>query len=305
MMEFNKQNEFVYEIHYDISLACNNRCDYCFQLPYLDNSKLFNEEVFENVIKGINQFKEQNPEYKLEIFIKGGEPLLLIDKVTEFIERVYTENVTNIHIYTNLNFKANGSKISKIIDIHNRIPFNLIVSVHDASNIDWIKENIQLIKSTSTGKHFVDIISRDSNIDFAIEFAEWMLDNYGPYSYSISNVVISGVSMLDYTSPRISHILEHQFVLTDEVIIDDRLYTTKEVIDLDFKNISKQYVTLCKINAASIRYDGEIKTLCQHPWASDISKGIEIQKVFCNNYTCSCNCRSYKQLMKEKANATV
>lgn len=300
MMEFNKKNEFVYEIHYDISLSCNNRCSYCYQLPYLDNSKLFDHKVYENVIEQINKFKEQNPDYRLEIFIKGGEPLLVIDKVVEFISGVYTENVTNIHIYTNLNFKPKGSKILKLIKYHNITPFNIIVSVHESSNLDWVKQNITHLTENSKGKHSVDIISEDSSIDFVIDFSKWMLEKFGPKTYSISEITRSGVSFLNYDDPKLYEVLINQYESLSEVCIDDKIYTTQETIKLDFKNISKQYMTTCKINACSIRYDGTLKTLCQHPWTSKITNGIQVQKVFCNNYTCTCNLNSYKQLIRKK-----
>ena len=41
MIEMNPQNKNKLVLHYDMTLACNLRCSYCFKLPELDNKKLF------------------------------------------------------------------------------------------------------------------------------------------------------------------------------------------------------------------------------------------------------------------------
>ena len=296
MQHFNKQNEFLYQIHYDISLACNNRCTYCYQLDNLDNSKLFDEVVFYKTINSILEFRTKNPEYKIDVFLKGGEPLLLMNRVIEFTEAV-SDSMTQVNIFTNFNFKPGGTKITALKEFFDRQHFYIMCSVHDVSNLDWVKQNIKLFKRDTKDRVDVSILSSDANVEFTTSFADWMLTEYGKGSYNISEIKSTTHYTNDSdTDERLKPYIEDSDQFDDIANIDGRWYSPEETRALDFKNISKQYFTVCKINAASIRYDGVIKPLCSHPYTSHIDKGIEVVNVFCNGYTCTCEMDSYKQL---------
>ncbi len=187
MQHFNKQNEFLYQIHYDISLACNNRCTYCYQLDNLDNSKLFDEVVFYKTINSILEFRTKNPEYKIDVFLKGGEPLLLMNRVIEFTEAV-SDSMTQVNIFTNFNFKPGGTKITALKEFFDRQHFYIMCSVHDVSNLDWVKQNIKLFKRDTKDRVDVSILSSDANVEFTTSFADWMLTEYGKGSYNISEI---------------------------------------------------------------------------------------------------------------------
>ena len=84
-------------IKYFITLACNNRCPYCFMLPELNNKLKFNKEIFELFKTKINQLKQN---VKLEIL--GGDPLFIneINRLSEFDTNI----VKDIILYSNCNF---------------------------------------------------------------------------------------------------------------------------------------------------------------------------------------------------------
>jgi organic radical activating enzyme len=290
MKHFNKQNEFEYEIHFDISLACNNRCHYCFMLPQLDNSLKWNEEVFEKAIKEINDFTQSHKDYHFDIFLKGGEPMLVMDKSAEFIERVTHDN-TFVLMFSNMNYKPGGSKIQKLKKVRDKV--FVICSVHESSNHDFVKANILDINPE------IHLILGKDNVDFIYDFAKWTLDNGLEYSVGYYNDVHQFMR-----SDKLDFIEQNGSRIENKVIIDDTHYTAREAQELDFKNISSQYHTICKINQFHITYDGTIKTLCGFEYERPLDEGLEIKEVFCNGKTCYCDTNSYKKLLKEK-NGTV
>lgn len=304
MIEFNKRDEFEYHIHYDITMACNNRCEYCHVLDLLDNADLHDKEMFELVIKQIKKFKEENPQYHLNIFIKGGEPLLVSDKVIEFMDRIGYENI-EWYILSNFNFKPNGSKITKLIEHAKKRKFNIICSVHESSDHNFVKQNIVTFKNTVEVHFLLD----DNNIDFIYNYAKWLLDTIGireHHSYVVSdirvydNTVKKIISHIDDSNEKVQFILQHADPHDGDVMFGDTLYSAQEARELNFKGISSQYFTICKMNSMNIQYNGSLKMNCEYPYRSNIENGLEIKEVFCDRYRCVCSTDQYKKLIRPR-----
>ena len=77
-------------IKYFITLACNNRCPYCFMLPELNNKLKFNPDVFELFKTKINEINREKHFIRLELL--GGDPLFIdeINRLKE-IEKIMSE----------------------------------------------------------------------------------------------------------------------------------------------------------------------------------------------------------------------
>ena len=118
MPEMNLHNKGNIKLNYDITLACNNRCSYCYALDYLDNSKIINEEVFQNVIKYVNELEN------VYLSILGGEPLLVYDKLIEFFGKIkcdYTE------VISNFNFNPNSIQMKVAKDLNTNFSIKLVL----------------------------------------------------------------------------------------------------------------------------------------------------------------------------------
>ena len=302
MIEFNKHSKDYYNIHYSLSMACNNRCSYCHVLDKLDNTKLFDRDMFEKVIKNINEFKQSNPDMKFNIFLKGGEPMLVVDHMIEFFERVKCDR-TQLYFFSNFNFKPGGSKMTKLYEYSKVQPFSIICSVHESSNHDFVKKNIIMFKDIVEVHFLID----DKNVDFVYDYVNWLLETVGVrphHAYVLNDIRIKigheKKATTDYNNEKVQYILKHADSKDGAAMFGDKLYTSQESFAMDFKNISKKYWTICQPNHYDIGYDGSIKMLCGYPYRSHIDKGLEKKEVMCAGYTCVCGTDQYKKLMGER-----
>jgi MoaA/NifB/PqqE/SkfB family radical SAM enzyme len=294
---FNKQNEFNFDIQYEITMACNNRCEYCYVLSELDNKEKINKKVFEETIEKINKFKEEYPDYKLSVHLKGGDPLFVIDETLEFISRIYDEKII-ITIFSNLSFNPNGETIKKLYEFTKKYNICLICSVHESSNHKFVKRNLKLFNDI-VNIHFV---LDNKFVDFIYEYVNWILKNLKRKSHIYSlgelrDTNLYEIKNIDFNNEKLKFILKNADKNEGSVIIDNKNFTFQESFDLKLNEISKKYFTLCKINSFSIKYNGEISALCGYPGNF---KDLKPQEKFCNNYICKCDTDSFKKLLREK-----
>lgn len=286
-------------IHYDICLACNNRCSYCYKLNELDNTKFINNESFEKTIEAINSLKKQHPEYNLTIVILGGEPLLVIDKLIEFVERIYSDNI-KIQIFSNVNFEPSSEPIQKIIKFYKRFPyFELLISWHKNVDDERIKSNILQCQDFGV----ITLLLSNDNLQQIYNDMLWLTKNTN-LSFGIENIRDEyGISTFNLFDDERYIAIVNQADKKDGVnIIDDVIYNNIESKKLDFLNISKKYYTICQVSRLSIDWYGNIKAICDYPFRSNIKKGIEISELYCNQYSCKCTTETYKKLIKVRNN---
>lgn len=89
---------------------CNLNCNYC-DTPFDEGIEYSPQELFEKI----------NNEYNLKTFhsisLTGGEPLLSVDFLEEFLPIVKDNNFSTIYLETNATLVENLKKIKKYIDI--------------------------------------------------------------------------------------------------------------------------------------------------------------------------------------------
>ena len=180
-------------------------------------------------------------------------------------------------------------------------PVNVICSVHDLSNIDWVKQNISYMRDAGLTEDRVDvyILARDSHIEHVKSFTNWMLDKYGPKSYSI-NEVLDEKLVSQVTIDKISEIYHKGFNEDDEIYVDDKLITGEDKENLDLDNVSRNFHLTCKLNSFLVMFDGTIRVSCTYPYRSHIDKGFEVVNLYCHNRRCLCETVAYKKLLRPK-----
>lgn len=282
----NKANRDVIQIHYDVTLACQNRCEYCYALSYLDNSRIFNEEVFNKVRDEIAKLKN------VSLSLLGGEPLL------SHVERYSEFQVDELIVYSNMNF---GEKKFREILSRMNYPFRFITSFHQSSDIEDVKRNV-LIANEIRPVEVSFLLSR-YNFDFVYENVQWALEHNLEFSINILRDFLKEDMFTEIENEKYQYMLERSMRNMDSTIectIDDVEYTSQEAQRLDFKNISRQYYVQCQLSILSVSFEGLISAPCGYDYKSHIDNGIEIKDVFCSNHTCRCDITSYKKLLRSK-----
>lgn len=291
-IEMNKHNKDRLTIFYDITLACNNRCEYCYASNYLDNTKLFNHDVFEKFKKAFNDLDRSN---EIELFILGGDPFF-----TDYIQRLNELDYTNVSlsIYSNLNFPF--SVLCKRLDMLKNLDFDVIGSYHESSNIDYFKRNILYLKD---GSEVIFLVS-PRNISSIEKEVNWCDDNGIPYTITPlgENGKLDSVRFKRYDlayQERVDKLLggsvESNFVNLEGYMLDAR-----EIYKYDLHKISHNFFLLCKLSWMKVSYYGEVTALCSYNCSYDISEGFKSQTVLCSNNDCRCDNTLYKKLLRGK-----
>lgn len=288
MLEYNKHHQFYIDISYEITLKCNNRCSYCYNLHNLDNKTYVHEETFNQTIEQINKFVSEHPEYTVNINLLGGEPLLVKEKVIEFLERI-AGSVT-VDIYANLNYK--GSHLAGLEKYENA---TIICSWHESSDPDLIKTNLLNYKGKIETSFFVS----DSNFDTMYEYALWAAENSIHYRIESIRAPDQQYMFTGFESDKYKQI----YTMGRSLRIDHGI---NKIDDMDIglprdqlRYVSRHFHTICKINQYSITYDGMVMAGCDYPYRSHISKGLQIKEVYCPGYMCYCDTGAYKRLTKK------
>jgi len=300
----NAHNEYVVDLHYDITLACNNRCSYCYALDYLDNKKKFNEETFGQLKEALVQFRKDNPEYKIRLTLLGGDPFVI-----ENFSRVKELPVDSVEILSNLNFPKRH--IDKIMPTLQSMKCFVAASWHESSDIELVKSNVLRMKGEGIDIG-ISFLLDDKNLPWVYEHALWAIGNDIPFDVDIIRDKDNNDLFTDTDDARYGSMLINSRRLLvssagEEVYntIDDRHFNVYDMYKYDLKNISSQYYTECKLSALAVRYDGTINSQCGYHYKDHISNGLKIPKVFCDKRTCYCNTTTYKRLLRPKAGAKV
>ena len=297
-MEFNPQNKNIVCLHFDMDLACNNRCSYCYKLDKLDNTKFLNRPVFDEVIKQIEVLRNKQPDLRINIDLMGGEPLLVVDNVVEFIEKVSSDDTT-IRVITNLNFPSGSQQIQKLISLYKyNKNFGITTTMHESSNIEWVKNNIILCADFC----IVNLLVDDNNLNRVYNEYLW-LRKETDVEYCIEGIIDpDGNNTLTLISDtKFIEMVEHSMDNKDNDVLDGKVYTYIESMENDFLNISKYYYTVCRMSQLVIDYSGEIRSICGYPYdGGNIKDGLVVPDVFCNRYGCRCSTNTYKRLVRER-----
>ena len=299
MIEFNKQHEHLFTVSYSITMACNNRCPYCSVYQNLDNSLLYDQDMIDLVIEKIQQFRIKNPDYKVKLQFKGGEPLLVAGKVVEMMEALEDDR-TEFLILSNLNFKPGGSKMSDIKKYGSTNPrCTILCSVHEVSDHNFVKQNILDLRDMVETKFLLD----NTNIGFVYDYAHCAVDNSLPFSFKDirDNKIGYKASKFNFEDKRVRYLLDNHDEYSSDVTFGDKRIPAREAKEMDLSNISQQYWTICRLASFNVKYDGRITSAsCGYPVNGHISKGFELKEFLCHGYECYCSTDDYKKLLRER-----
>lgn len=288
----NKHNEDLIVIHYDITLSCNNRCDYCYALDYLDNSKLINDDTFYNTIDAINQINKP-----IKIDILGGEPLLVIDRVVEFIEK--TNKNSEYSIFTNLNFKPDSNKIKLVSELLDRFSnTKLMISWHMSSNLQNIKQNILKLKDKNI---IVTLLVNDNNNQDLLYISNFLSENNVRYVVEFLRDKNGNTELTNYDNPEYKELMSKSYDVNNKNMIDDTEYKLEEILEMGYLDIAKTHYVICKLMQIKIDYDGNIMPICSNTHnIGHIRDGIKIKDILCNKFSCLCSTMNYKKIMSKR-----
>lgn len=296
MIEMNKHNKDTVVLHYDITLACNNRCSYCYALDYLDNSKLINKEVFNDTIKSILDFNTTN-DFNIKIEILGGEPLLVIDNVKELIQKTNSKNISYC-IYTNLNFKS-PEKLKKLVNILSESNTTLNISWHKSSDQELLKRNILRLKHLNI---LIVFLVTDDNLEEVYNDMLWLKENTScKYCIEFLRDKDDNPELTDFNNFYYKELTKYSFDNNFKNTLDDKEYTLSEILEMGFLDVAKKFYTVCKLTQLKIDYYGNLKLICSNPYRlGNIKDGIFINEILCNKYGCLCSTNNYKKLMNQR-----
>ena len=274
-------------IKFFITLACNNRCPYCFMLPELNNNLKFNSEIFELFKTKIN---ELNNFIRLEIL--GGDPLFIDE-----IQRLNEIKANEIIIYSNCNFNPEKFK-EKVSKLQFRCKF--IISIHNVSKLQHVKQNILHLKDIDAIEEILYILDRNS-INELPEFLEFFKEH--KLKYIIDLVRDKGVIVDDPETKKI--FLEHYKESPSNYKINSDFFTEKEIMEYDLYNIAEYFTVKCFTNEISVDYYGNISMNCNHTYTSHIKDGFKVTPLLCNNKRCDCAYAQYKELISPREDSRI
>ena len=286
MVEMNPQNKDSIILHYDITLACNNRCSYCYCLEDLDNKKLINREVYNNTIDAINNMEAKD----IKIDILGGEPLIVHEDLFHFINSTQREKVRH-NIISNINFKPSSKRIQELksfLESNNNV--EVTASWHSVSNEEYFKKNVLFLKDHIK----VTLLLNDDNVKEVIKQKEWLESNDIWY-------LIEPIYNIDSSAQFTKYEDEYQELiiggLPETDIIDGEVQDQMNRSEL--LTIAQRHNTICQLSTLKIDYNGNISPICSNPYdLGNVKDGIKIKEVFCQKFHCRCTTFSYKRIMK-------
>lgn len=302
MIQFNKHNERLLIVNYYITMFCNNRCEYCFQMQRLETKNRVNDDVFEQLVYQITQFVN-NTDYKVRLNILGGDPLSVYDKTYELVKRLQHPNI-DVVIHTNLNYPSNGQAIRRLVDLckSNRIHIN--VSWHSVSSVEHIKRNLVALSDVHDNIS-VQFLMEDSTINEVYSNFAWVQENT---KYKIRACGVKKDSRYTFTQwEDPSYIKMSDIDIRDNedfFMIDDVAYTIMQQGEYNITDLNSflfQYSKMCHMTGYSVDIDGNVTSSCDYKYKGHISGGFPINDVFCSGKYCSCNDVLYKKLIKKHA----
>lgn len=259
MIEYGIENKGKIILHYDITMACNNRCWYCYTLKTLDNKKIINDTTFNNVIKACNNYDGH-----IRMDLLGGEPLIVYNKI---IELVNNTNCSEYKIISNLNFDPESERMKTITSFVMSHKNTMITgSWHYENNDDYFKQNVLNLK----GSVHVVLLAGNDNIEYVFKQRDWLKQNNIPFDVE----PIYGSETFQYTE-----------LFKGDIDQSHRL-------DIAITN-----KVVCELSSVKVDYDGNMRPICYNPFdLGNIKDGINLKETYCHKYHCKCTTYNYKRV---------
>ena len=313
MTHFNKFMEKKLIFSYEITNGCNLRCPYCYQLDELNNSKKYNTEVAKEIIKQIQLFKINYPDYILELDLLGGDPLYC-PNLFEFLEELLSTTSIDVWVVTNLTPKDDNIiyVLGKFLQKYPKL--GVSATYHDSCDHDKWKKNMKHLQQFKVMKY-----SQADEVYYPNIVSSLVLMNddsmYEKYTYMKDNDIQYGIT--HYYSHSVDKHKRH-FVFseynkeTQEIYknsinyksiyytINDRKITTEEFEEKELYHISMQQPVICNLLNFAIDFDGNITNSCSYESVKfNITDGIHPKNCVCANSYCHCSVNAYKKVPGE------
>lgn len=286
-------------IKYFITLACNNRCPYCFMLPQLNNRYKWNHEIFDIFCEKFNEYLPTAKGAKsVTLELLGGDPFC-IKEITNLnrlnINEGYQSGVLKkVLFYSNVNFKPEAFK--KIVNQLN-FKFRVYPSIHTVSNLEHVKENILYLNNNDMIEECIFVLD-ESSLHIFDEFMAFFKDNNVKY---VLELVREDSTII--ASDKIKKIFyDHYQDKKSNFKINNTFFTESEMVKWDLFRIARYFYVKCFTSELEIDYYGNICMACEYPYTSHIRNGFNIKPIMCHGYTCDCCYKQYKVLQAPKPN---
>ena len=224
---------------------------------------------------------------------------MLLDKSMEFVERLQHEDIETT-IFSNFNYPPDSDRMKRLIDYSHDLDFKVKCSWHESSNIEYVKANI--IQCQDFMEEVILLVN-DDNLLEVYEIFQWIKENTNCRIGVEELLLPNGESTFTGFDSDIYNTMVGDEKASDYLTIatiDDKEYTFAESKMMDFKNISSQYFTLCKLSQLRIKWDGVIISECGYPYRGHINDGINVNEIFCSGHTCYCDIDIYKKLLRPR-----
>jgi len=309
-----KFNEFMKDkiiFSYEISLACNLRCSYCYELKFLDNKKTHNSEIANLVIEKLTEFKKENPNIELELDLLGGDPLMAPNLI-EFVTELSKIDIV-IWIVTNLTFsKERVEEVGKLLELPN---VGISATWHDNINDDVFKENVLVLKKYAK-KRTIQVKDHWMEYNFYISFvlfnenkdmlkrANWALDNGIMYGVTHFYDKQKRFQTYDSWNKSTKFVFDNSVNAKYDLILGDKKLTPQEYQELELYQIAEKNNVVCEPLNFNISYFGDVNLSCQmknkKTHLYNIRDGLKRFRLFCPGGDCYCSEFGYKEIHGEK-----
>lgn len=292
---------------YEITLACNLRCEYCYVHDLLDNSLKSNPDVSKLVVEKIKEYKELYPNRPFELDLLGGDPLVA-GNIWEFLDEVLQLDI-DVWIVTNLMM---GKKVlTKAKEYLKKYPrLGIAATWHTAIKDEKFKENLLFFKdairpywSRSDETYYENFITSfvlfNENDDM-YKKAKWCKENDIGYGFTQLYE-----DQMQYRAQRIDEWTEEtKWVWRNAYDYHATRYewdgvpiTLEEYERDELYQISYHYNVVCHPLNWHITFNGEVYNSCNYEPRKryNIKEGIQPMRLYCRDMDCKCSAHGYKE----------
>ena len=274
---------------------CNLSCDYCFVRKKI-NKKIITNNIISTYFNTIlSLMKKEDPKY-FKIQILGGEPLLILDEIIEFAQKVNNEfdDTAQLHIVSNGSIKLTEEQITRILNSNIKsIQFSIdgLEKEHDSikkmkGTYNRLFNNINnIVKYSKLLEENINIILR---INISVENSKSLNELFLDLVNRINDISKIGIypAFIDNINQNTSD--THCVINSDQVDIIEQFYILCKKYAISYSYRINSLLGNCMfLNDSSYCIDPDFKIFkCENDMESDkfsIGKVVK-NKIILNNY---------------------
>ena len=313
MQEFNAYMRKKMIVSYEITRACNLRCEYCYNLKFLDNAQTHDVDMARMVIDKLTEFKETHPDWELELDILGGDPLMA-PNLFDFVEELAKIDIV-IWVVTNL-MTTDREKLTRLRGLMEFPNVGVAATWHDKINNDVFKENMLFMKESMSHRDYgikekavntnliASFVLFNDNQDM-INKSHWLRDN--DIQYGVTHYYDEAQNRHEkYSefSDATREVFENSIPYGYDFYLGDEKLTMEQFENMELYKVADNYRVVCEPLNYNIKYDGEVSLSCKKARKRsldyNIKDGLKPMRLFCDKGDCYCSWYGYKELIGKK-----